>query len=288
VARVFISYAREDQPVVRSLAEALEQARHDVWWDVELRGGAGFREVIERQLAEADVVLVVWSQRARLSRFVVDEAEIGVRGGKLLPVRIDTAPLPLGFGGFNVLDLADWGGDVASESWRRVRDEIDRIAAGSSPAAPRPPISIWRPALAVAGAGTAVFGTGIWALYALATAAPTRGLLGHPIVDCLTVALLGSAPVALWSGVEVKRAGFESPRLVLRRALVWLRRGAMVALVLVAMAIVMGAVRAETPRGTAIELGRLLMLTALFAAAILSALNALWFLARRLSGARAP
>jgi hypothetical protein len=30
------------------------------------------------------------------------------------------------------------------------------------------------------------------------------------------------------------------------------------------------------------------MLTALFAAAILSALNALWFLARRLSGARAP
>ena len=286
VTRVFISYAREDQAAVRPLAEGLEQARHDVWWDVELRGGDGFRDVIEQQLEDSDIVLVVWSQRARRSRFVVDEAEVGVRCGKLLPVRIDAARLPLGFGGFNVLNFTDWGGDYDSECWRRLLGEIGRIAAGPSPDGARPQISIWRHSLAVAAGLAGAFGIVIWALYSLGRSAPTSGLLGHPIIDWLAIALLGSAPIALWSGVEVKRAGFESARLVLKRSLVWLRRGGMLAMAVLLIAIAAGAVREQAPRAVAIELGRILIVATLFSAAIMAAFNLLRFLVRQLIGTR--
>ena len=78
MARIFISYAREDKPVIQSLAEGLVHAAHEVWWDADLGAADAFRETIESQIAGADVVVVVWSQRANASRYVVDEAERAV------------------------------------------------------------------------------------------------------------------------------------------------------------------------------------------------------------------
>jgi len=92
VARVFISYAREDKPVVEPLAEGLRHAGHEVWWDVDLEAGDAFRGKIESQIAGADVVLVVWSQRANASRYVIDEADRAADLGVLLPLRLDTSP----------------------------------------------------------------------------------------------------------------------------------------------------------------------------------------------------
>jgi len=59
VSRVFISYAREDQAVVRLLAEGLEGAGLDVWWDTNLAAGEAFRAAIEEHLQRSDVILVV-------------------------------------------------------------------------------------------------------------------------------------------------------------------------------------------------------------------------------------
>jgi TIR domain len=128
VTRVFISYAREDQAVVRALAEGLQRAGLDVWWDTNLGAGEAFRGSIEEQLQRSDVILVVWSKRAKLSRWVLDEAEMGVQRGTLLPLRIDAAAPPLGFGGFNTLNFGAWGGDFNSQEWRSLLNEINKIA----------------------------------------------------------------------------------------------------------------------------------------------------------------
>ena len=120
IALIFISYAREDEAVVRPLAEGVQQAGFDVWWDTALGGGEALRRSIEEQLQRSDVILVVWSKRAKLSRWVLDEAEMGVQRGVLLPVRIDATLPPLGFGGFNTLNFAAWGGDFNAQEWRNL------------------------------------------------------------------------------------------------------------------------------------------------------------------------
>lgn len=142
MTKLFVSYAREDQPAVVTLARGLQRVGFDIWWDTYLETGNPFRALIEQKLQEADVVLVIWSKRSKLSRWVLDEAEVGVQRGVLLPVQIDRAPLPLGFGGFHTLDFSAWKGDFNARVWRKLLSEIDRIAAAPALPGRRPPISV--------------------------------------------------------------------------------------------------------------------------------------------------
>lgn len=49
MARVFLSYAREDAATAKSIAKELERAGHQVWWDSIVHGGARF----DAEIAEA-------------------------------------------------------------------------------------------------------------------------------------------------------------------------------------------------------------------------------------------
>ena len=46
MARVFLSYAREDAARVAPIARALEAAGHNVWWDQRIGGGEQFAHAI--------------------------------------------------------------------------------------------------------------------------------------------------------------------------------------------------------------------------------------------------
>ncbi|HEX8841793.1 MAG TPA: toll/interleukin-1 receptor domain-containing protein, partial [Sphingomicrobium sp.] len=60
MAKLFLSYAREDAAVAERLGRALERSgKHDVWWDRDLHGGASFGSEIEQQLRDCNVVLVI-------------------------------------------------------------------------------------------------------------------------------------------------------------------------------------------------------------------------------------
>ena len=48
MARVFLSYAREDAATAKLIAKALECAGHQVWWDSPVQGGARFDAEIAR------------------------------------------------------------------------------------------------------------------------------------------------------------------------------------------------------------------------------------------------
>jgi adenylate cyclase len=115
MARVFLSYAREDVDTARHLAQAIGARGHDVWWDRHLHGGSRFAAEIDRALKNAEVVVVLWSERSVESAWVQDEAAEGRDSGRLVPVSLGSAKPPLGFRQFHTIDLGPWSGDGQSE-----------------------------------------------------------------------------------------------------------------------------------------------------------------------------
>ena len=97
MADIFLSYARADQPSAAKIAAALEAGGHSVWWDQHLASGHDFSEDIERELADAKAVLVLWSATSVKSHWVRDEAAFGQRENKLIPASIDGTEPPMGF-----------------------------------------------------------------------------------------------------------------------------------------------------------------------------------------------
>lgn len=136
MARIFLSYAREDEPVAQRLAAALS-GDHDVWWDRKLSGGSVYHRAIEEALDRSDRVLVLWSAHSVLSSWVRDEAEAGRDSGKYLPATIDGTPPPIGFRQFHTLDLSAWtagGGDGALAALGQAIDGQTPAAREAPPA----------------------------------------------------------------------------------------------------------------------------------------------------------
>ncbi len=110
MARIFLSYAREDVDTARRLAEAVGGAGHDVWWDRHIHGGSRFTAEIDRALKEAEAVMVLWTQASIESAWVQDEAAEGRDTGRLVPVSVGDCRPPLGFRQFHTVALK-WNGD---------------------------------------------------------------------------------------------------------------------------------------------------------------------------------
>src|SRR6478672_9882377 len=115
MARVFLSYAREDADAAKELADALGRAGHEVWWDQHIQGGSRFSRAIDQALKDAEAVIVLWSSRSVESAWVQDEAAEGRDGGRLVPVIIDACKPPLGFRQFQSVDLSRWTGGEGTE-----------------------------------------------------------------------------------------------------------------------------------------------------------------------------
>ena len=105
---VFLSYASDDKPAARQVANALEAKGHEVWWDHRLTGGTEYARAIEQALEKSDRVIVLWSARAVDSSWVRDEATFARDAGKLVPASLDGSPPPLGFRQFHTVDLTSW------------------------------------------------------------------------------------------------------------------------------------------------------------------------------------
>jgi adenylate cyclase len=110
VARVFLSYAREDATAAERLAADVEAAGHVVWWDNHIQGGSRFASEIDRELKNADAVVVLWSRTSIDSPWVQDEAAEARDSGRLVPVTIGVAKPPLGFRQFQSVDFGVWDG----------------------------------------------------------------------------------------------------------------------------------------------------------------------------------
>jgi hypothetical protein len=148
MADIFISYASVDRPFARRLADALRACGWSVWWDYgNLRGGQHFHRTIEEAIHDARVVIAVWSKASVESRWVRDEATLALEEDKLVPLRIDIARLPLGFGSIHTIDLLSWTGETEAEPFQRlVKDLNHYLGPANSPSpmeatVPKPPAS---------------------------------------------------------------------------------------------------------------------------------------------------
>ncbi|HWA91930.1 MAG TPA: toll/interleukin-1 receptor domain-containing protein [Rhizomicrobium sp.] len=97
---VFISYARPDREIADALAKDLARRGYTTWRDENLAGSDNFREAIQHHLRNAGCVVVIWTPRSVISRFVREEADDALRRGKLIATRtrdLTVFEIPLGF-----------------------------------------------------------------------------------------------------------------------------------------------------------------------------------------------
>lgn len=127
---IFISYAREDVEWVRPLAAELERRGWSVFWDQRIPAGKSWRNHIGVRLEAARCVIVVWSEAALKSRFVLQEADIGLEREVLLPVLRQSVRPPLGFREVHAANLAAWHpGEPSAEFETFVADLADLLAS---------------------------------------------------------------------------------------------------------------------------------------------------------------
>lgn len=129
MADVFVSYKAEDRRRVEPLVAALEADGLTVWWDVQIGGGAAWRQSIETELEAAKCIIVVWSKRSAgpQGSFVRDEASRAMERGIYLPVKIDPVRPPLGFGETQAIPLVRWKGDHEDPRYRAVIGAVHAI-----------------------------------------------------------------------------------------------------------------------------------------------------------------
>jgi adenylate cyclase len=132
VARIFLSYAREDVDSAKRLAEAVHGAGHEVWWDRHIQGGSRFTTEIDQALKDAEAVIVLWTKASVESAWVQDEAAEGRDTGRLVPASLDGSRPPLGFRQFHTVDFSGWNGGAAPENLRDLLEAIATTAGKSS------------------------------------------------------------------------------------------------------------------------------------------------------------
>ena len=136
MADIFLSYNREDVAIARHYAEAFEREGLSVWWDVALRSGEAYDEVTEAALRGAGAVVVLWSRRSVLSRWVRAEATIADRNRTLIPAMIEPCERPIMFELTQTADLTHWDGAPDDPAWLGYLRDVREFLVRPSPPTP--------------------------------------------------------------------------------------------------------------------------------------------------------
>lgn len=121
---MFLSYAREDEPRVATLLEALRAEGLSIWWDRDIPAEAPWEQVIEEKLHSAALVLTCWTASSVNSQFVKAEARFAQQAGKLVQVFLEktNAPIFLSYAERQGFELICWNGRRADDAFRRLVD----------------------------------------------------------------------------------------------------------------------------------------------------------------------
>jgi hypothetical protein len=138
VSDVFISYSRENQEVVRRLAEAVKRLGYSVWWDDQLPPHLSYGDVIAQKVGGAKAAIVVWSANATASEWVRAEADMARNQKKLIQTSIDGRDPPMPFNQLHYVSLADWDGNDDHPGWLKVKESLAALcgAPGAEAAVP--------------------------------------------------------------------------------------------------------------------------------------------------------
>ena len=98
-----------------------------MWWDQTLKSGEAYDEVTENALRSAKAVVVLWSPRSVISRWVRAEATIADRNKTLVPVMIEPCERPIMFELTQTAELSHWTGDREDKVWRALLADVRHL-----------------------------------------------------------------------------------------------------------------------------------------------------------------
>ena len=136
---IFISYASEDQPRAKIIAEALKHQGYSVWWDKIIPPGKKFDKVIKEKLDSTKCIIVLWSWKSVLSDWVIEESSVGANREILIPVLIDDVEIPLGFKLIHAANLVDWSGTLPNPEFDLILKSVTGLVRQKKVNARKPP-----------------------------------------------------------------------------------------------------------------------------------------------------
>ncbi len=129
MADIFISYKKEDFELAGRVVAALKLEGFEVWWDDGLTPKAAWDAALEREIAAAAAVVVLWTPRSVNSDWVRTEAHYALDRGKLVPAMMETCSIPLAFMLRQTVGLTQWRGDREDREWRKLLTWIADLAS---------------------------------------------------------------------------------------------------------------------------------------------------------------
>lgn len=147
MANVFLSYQREDHDLARRIARALQSEGFSVWWDDSLNPVEQWDRAIEREIAAADCVLVLWTPTSVESEWVRIEANYakGCEPPKLIQARFRGATPPMAFSLQQYADLTVTR-PAQGRNWIKLTGWIrEAIARAGAPSPPEPTPDLFQP-----------------------------------------------------------------------------------------------------------------------------------------------
>ncbi|HRI38912.1 MAG TPA: SUMF1/EgtB/PvdO family nonheme iron enzyme [Nitrospira sp.] len=122
------------------MAHALERRGWAVWWDRRIRTGGAFDEVIQKALAAAKSVVVVWTDNSIKSTWVKNEARKGMRRGLLFPVMLlQEVEIPLEFEHLQAAHLMDWQPEQDHAGFEQFIDDLTEVIGAPVNSVVHPP-----------------------------------------------------------------------------------------------------------------------------------------------------
>lgn len=117
MADLFISYSRSDRDRCTAIRDALTALKVNVWSDARIGAGSQFDREIEREIAAATALLVLWSEESVESDWVRNEARTGKEEDRLIATQIRPCQLPLEFRSVQAELLNEGAEGTADPAW---------------------------------------------------------------------------------------------------------------------------------------------------------------------------
>jgi TIR domain-containing protein len=142
MSQVFVSYAGEDREAALRIVKAIGEAGLEVWHYDAILPGESFSEQVQRELEDAQCVVVIWSEAAARSRFLQEEVHRAIQAwssDRLVLVALDDTSLPVGLRDLSPISIQEGSHSGTKKLIERARALVKpvAIAAGPPEAAPR-------------------------------------------------------------------------------------------------------------------------------------------------------
>jgi len=169
MARVFISYSKQDEKLANRVVKFLKKRGHKIWMDKDcIRGGDKYPEKISNGIDAADVFMPLISEKSIESEWVRKEINYASEKKKIIiPVIMDGVEIPewlkLVLSGINRVDFPGKSSDY--DPWEYLKQSLAYIgsAAGEQDIAAQKknkkayPVPLWAAVVVVILAGAAVY-----------------------------------------------------------------------------------------------------------------------------------